>query len=133
MGSDAKPEAWMTTRTLNPQYLVDLVQGDAKFIKRIIDVLRASLPSQIADYQNAVLASASAEQLCQLAHRIKGSAGDVGGEQLRLLAEVCEQAGRRGDAAFCRDHSRAMDLCAQQLLEAVNHCDWEIESKKITP
>lgn len=84
-------------KTFDWSALLDKLGGDEEFVKSLLAVaLRSSgpLPGEL----RAACAQADLPALARLAHKVKGTAGDIVAEPLRERARVAEMAAREGAA-----------------------------------
>ena len=83
-------------RTFDAQALLDKFGGDEEFVRSLLDVtLRASgtVPRDL----RAACAAADFESLARLAHKVKGTAGDVVATTLQARAREAELAARAAE------------------------------------
>jgi len=70
-----------------PPWLLELVSGDDSLIVELIDVFKTATETDLQQMR-AALAAGDVQKLRANAHRVKGSAKQVGAE---ALAEVCQE------------------------------------------
>lgn len=78
--------------------VVEMVHDDAEVLDQLVDVFTAEVPARLDDLRAAVRAGDAAEA-AWLAHRVRGSALNLGATRLAELAEGLEQCAERGDVA----------------------------------
>ena len=74
------------------------MMGDEEFAHEVAAEFVKELPTLIGALEDWVR-EASLESIWKEAHKIKGSAANVGGEALRDIALKVEQAGKAGNSA----------------------------------
>jgi HPt (histidine-containing phosphotransfer) domain-containing protein len=80
----------------NREALMQRVMDDEELAKTIVEGFLAELPNQISALKLAV-ETGDGKQSAELAHRLRGAAGTIGGEALHAVATELEQAGNAGD------------------------------------
>ena len=78
--------------------LLDKLGGDAGFVRGLLAVALRSTRAAPGELREAC-AAADYERLARLAHKVKGTAGDLVAEPLRLQASDAELAARRHDVS----------------------------------
>lgn len=100
--------------------LVTKLGGDEAFARALLGVAQrssAALPAEL----RAAAASAEFEAMARLAHKVKGTAGDICATELRAAASAAEQAARQAapeSPARLRDVADQLDGLLRDL-EAV--------------
>ncbi len=91
-----------TSPTLNPeaiQALRDLSpEGDAEFLRELIDIYLADTPKQLAQLEEA-LTKQDAALATRAAHSIKGSSGNFGAQEFARLAQEMESHAKANNLA----------------------------------
>jgi two-component system sensor histidine kinase/response regulator len=85
-----------TFRTFDPEALLDKFGGDEEFIRSLLGVTLHSsgtLPTEL----RAACAAADFGALARLAHKVKGTAGDIVATTLQSCAREAELAARASD------------------------------------
>lgn len=77
------------------QNLVELDEGGHELLSEMIAIFRDDTPRRIRDIL-AAIAQGNAEGLSRAGHALKGGAGALGAEAIRLLAAEMETLGRSG-------------------------------------
>ncbi len=72
--------------------------GDESFVVEIVQMFREDTPPHLAELDEAA-AVGDAGRLGKIAHGLKGSAGNFGAKQFRLLTERIEALAKAGDLA----------------------------------
>lgn len=85
------PEAIAALRSLSPE-------GDASFLRELIDIFLADTPKQLGSLE-AALAARNQEGVIRAAHTIKGSSGNFGAMQFAQVAQKIESFGKANDLA----------------------------------
>ena len=78
------------------QSLCDLAAGDSEFIVSVIDAFLPQLEAIPGDLEEA-LAAGDAPSVAKLSHSLKGSAANVGAQDVSDLCRTIEMAARDGD------------------------------------
>jgi two-component system sensor histidine kinase/response regulator len=78
------------------QALCDLAAGDNEFIVSVIDAFLPQLQKIPGELHQALVAGDS-DTLKKVAHSLKGSAGNVGAEDVSQLCRQIEEAGQDGN------------------------------------
>lgn len=77
-------------------HLRELAAGDDSFLVSVIDAFLPQL-ERIPDALKAAVADDTPQKVAELAHSLKGSAGNVGAEDVSKLCLAIEQLARDGD------------------------------------
>lgn len=77
-------------------HLKDLAAGDASFLASVIDAFLPQL-GRIPEALRQAAADGTPQAVAELAHSLKGSAGNVGAEDVSQLCLEIEQLARGGD------------------------------------
>jgi HPt (histidine-containing phosphotransfer) domain-containing protein len=78
-----------------------LTGGDGELTREFLGIFEEDMFAQLDRLEEAA-SSGDLRQIESVAHRIKGSAGDVGGIQVQRLAAEIEQGARQGLLDQCR-------------------------------
>ncbi len=98
--------------------LLERVMNDTGMLRVLIAGFLADLPGDIRQLQ-AFAAAGEARKFGEQAHKIKSGCAGMGGEALRALAEVLEQAGKAGDLATIAARLPEVDAQVAALQEAM--------------
>jgi HPt (histidine-containing phosphotransfer) domain-containing protein len=101
---------------------IQRMMGDEGFAHEVAAGFLEELPALVSTLREQV-ARGDLHAICKQAHKIKGSAANVGGEALRDIAMELEQAGKIGDLAGVADRIPAFELQSTLLNEALRQ--WE--------
>jgi len=101
-------------------YLRQLGGADENFVRDLIALYVEDGGQRVAAIRNAIAANDPTE-LAAAAHGLKSSAGNMGAMQVRAIAEVLEQIGRKGSidgaaveaANLEAEHARAVECLHQ--------------------
>jgi len=111
-----------TSMTLNPeaiQALRDLSpDGDAEFLRELIDIYLADTPKQLAQLEEA-LAKNDAVLATRAAHSIKGSSGNFGAQEFARLAQEIEGHAKANNLAAVTAALPGFKLGFAQVAEAL--------------
>jgi HPt (histidine-containing phosphotransfer) domain-containing protein len=100
------------------QNLVDLDDGSHGLLSEMIAIFREDTPRRIQDILKAA-ADGNAEELSRAGHALKGGAGALGAEAMRLLAAELETLGRKGSTEAGADLPERLDAAFQASLAAL--------------
>lgn len=84
-----------TAAELNVERLEEISLGDEEFLKELVEVFLDDAAQQLVALSDAA-AAGDPEQVAGVAHRLKGSSGNVGAEQLQALCAALESDGLAG-------------------------------------
>lgn len=82
----------------NREAFLGRMMGDKEFAQEVATEFTKELPALMVEIEEQV-SDGALEPIWKSAHRIKGSAANVGGEVLKEVAFEIEQAGKAGDIA----------------------------------
>jgi len=124
--ASAEPPAPATTpadvaeavRVLNREVFLQCMMGDEEFARKVATRFLQDLPELITELKQRV-AQADLPSVCKQAHKIKGSAGNVGGEALKAVALEMEKAGKAGDLTGVTSRIPELELQTARLKEAL--------------
>jgi HPt (histidine-containing phosphotransfer) domain-containing protein len=108
--------------------LVELDDGAYGLVREMITIFREDTPRRIQDILTAA-AQGQAEELSRAGHAIKGGAGALGAEALRVLAAELEALGRGGESNAGPDLAERLETTFQDTLEALEAFVREGEAK----
>jgi PAS domain S-box-containing protein len=80
----------------NREVFLERMMGDEEFAREVVGGFVEELPALLSTLREQV-ALGDLESIWKQAHKIKGSAANVGGEMLKTVASELEQAGKAGD------------------------------------
>jgi PAS domain S-box-containing protein len=83
------------------------LMGDAGLVKTIIEAFLSDMPGQI-DALHSCVEAKDTRQAEQLAHKIKGAAGNVAARGLQKIAQAMEETARSGDLGKLEDGMDAL-------------------------
>ncbi len=86
---------------LDPDQIFQLMGDDEEMIKEFVEIFLNDVQVQIGKLEEE-MQSGRCEAIERLAHRIKGSAGDVGGRRLSQVARKIEMAAKENSIEDCR-------------------------------
>ncbi len=93
----------------NLNYIKELSGGDASFQKKLIDVIKAELPSEILEYQNN-LKENKLKQAAQNVHKLKHKLGVLSIVEGYELAIVYEEELHNNDTSRKVEFNSLLDL-----------------------
>jgi PAS domain S-box-containing protein len=94
------------------------LMDDDDLIKSIAEAFLSDLPNDLKKLQAAV-EKRDMEQAAAIAHKIKGSSGNVGGMLLSASALIIEQAGKANDLQVVYDELPKLEQCVEQLIQSL--------------
>jgi HPt (histidine-containing phosphotransfer) domain-containing protein len=100
------------------QNLVELDDGGQGLLSEMIGIFRDDTPRRIQDIVEAA-AHGNAEELSRAGHALKGGAGALGANALRVLASELEALGRGGSTDAGPDLSTRLEATFQASLAAL--------------
>lgn len=106
--------------------LRDLAAGDNSFLESVIDAFLPQLESIPSELQ-AALAAADSRSVADLAHSLKGSAGNVGAEDVHQLCLSIENLARDENLAAASELAGRLEVAA-----AATHKAFEAEKAQLT-
>ena len=110
------------------QNLVELDDGGHGLLSEMIGIFREDTPRRIQDILSAAT-QGNAEELSRTGHALKGGAGALGANALRLLASDLEALGRGGSADAGPDLSLRLEATFQASLAALEAYACQLEGK----
>jgi CheY-like chemotaxis protein/HPt (histidine-containing phosphotransfer) domain-containing protein len=102
----------------NREAFLDRMMGDKEFALEVVAGFVKELPTQLIALREQV-ALGALEPIWKYAHKIKGSAANVGGEALSAVASEMEKAGKAGDLAKVVGSIDELELQAARLSDAL--------------
>ena len=109
--------------------LVELDDGAYGLVLEMIAIFREDTPRRIQDIL-AAAAKGDAEELSRAGHALKGGAGALGAEAMRILAADLEALGRGGDADVGPDLAERLDATFRDSLTALEAFVRDGEAKR---
>ena len=92
--------------------------GDERLAGRVLDGFLGDMPRQIQTLARFV-EGGNAREIEDQAHRIKGAAAAVSGEEMRAVALEMELAGKAGNVAVARERIGTLATQFERLQEAI--------------
>jgi PAS domain S-box-containing protein len=102
---------------------IERLMGDVALLGELVEQFTANLPSQL-DALKTALDQSDAETLRQEAHRLKGSAGNLGAKSIADDARRLEQVGLEGKLAEGHEAFRSLKESVLHLQSFVSQIDW---------
>jgi CheY-like chemotaxis protein len=121
---DIKPPAPVAALVFNREVFLERMMGDEEFAHEVVAEFVKELPTLIGALEDRVR-EANLESIWKEAHKIKGSAANVGGEALRDMALKVEQAGKAGNSAEVFHWIPEVEIQATRLIEALQR--WQVD------
>lgn len=103
---------------------MDVAAQDVDFLREIVDVYLADIPTQIAKLQ-AALGAGDVESAHRLAHTIKGASANIGAESILEVAAAIESAARNADLPRAAQLMPRLSPELHALQTAVENFRWE--------
>ncbi|MEW6363579.1 MAG: response regulator [Acidobacteriota bacterium] len=110
--------------TLDQTYVVEIAGGNTEAIRRLLDAFLEELAKQI-ERLSQTIAGGDLENACTYAHRLRGSAAQLGAGALAQAAGRIEDAARGGMPDLCRSGMRALIDERQILEKTLAAVDWQ--------
>ena len=98
---------------------MDRMMDDNELARKIVRSFLVELPKQVTALRSAIQA-ADCPKTVQLAHRLKGAAGTLGGELLQRLAAQMELAGRAGEGEKLGQFLPELEPVSRDLIQALS-------------
>ncbi|MBQ0796356.1 response regulator [Zhongshania sp.] len=118
--ANIEPAMWLPAKAL------DSAMGRPEVLKKLLELFCEQISTQLCDIENAY-AESDIEKITNIAHAVKGSAGQLQGIQLHQCAASLERAGKDNDThAISRHyeefqlHSQNLKACFEQYLHQAN-------------
>ena len=109
--------------------LVELDDGAYGLVQEMIAIFREDTPRRIQDILTAA-AQGHAEELSRAGHALKGGAGALGAEAMRVLASDLEALGRGGEFDAGPDLAERLEAVFRDTLTALEAFVREGEAKR---
>jgi len=109
---------------LDPNAIIQLIGNDPAMVREFIQIFLDDIPGQIMKLEKA-LEDNDWNQLRNQAHRIKGSAGDVGGKRLYRVALEVEHSARDGELDNCRTKVPKIGEAFEALRQKLDAQNWD--------
>jgi HPt (histidine-containing phosphotransfer) domain-containing protein len=93
--SDDASDDMVARSVFNAQRLIDICDGDQDFLAEIIDEFERSSDDLITEL-DAHVADGDLEAIRQVAHKLKGSSRNIGGDKLAAVCEELELCSKNG-------------------------------------
>ena len=125
-GKAPPPQAKIESLAFNREMFLERMMGDEEFARDVAAGFVKDLPTLLSALREE-FARGDLESIWKQAHKIKGSAANVGGEALREVALEVEQAGKAGDLAAVVHWMPELEKQSARLDEALK--EWAIEAR----
>ncbi len=113
----------------NREKFLERMMGDEEFAREVAGEFLKELPALVSILKQHV-AQSDLESIWKQAHKIKGSAANVGGEALRDVALKVEQAGKAGNSADAVQWAPELEIEAARLIDTLQCWQAELASSK---
>jgi PAS domain S-box-containing protein len=120
----ASPAVSRSVPVLDYADIVSRLGNDPELAAQLALTLHEDLPIQISRLEEAV-SRRQTELAGDLAHRIKGATGSVGGRALHDVAAIMESAGKAGDLVALESGLLQLQDEARRLMNALENTDWK--------
>ncbi len=117
-GNAPPPKPEIESLVFNSTVFLERMMGDEEFAREVAAGFVEELPSLLSTLKEE-FARGNLETIWKQAHKMKGSAANVGGETLRDAAMEVEQAGKTGDLARVAHWMPELETQAVRLDEAL--------------
>ena len=114
------PPQWTVadSKVFDMTSLLGRLMGDERLAGRVLDGFLGDMPRQIQTLARFV-EGGNAREIEDQAHRIKGAAAAVSGEEMRAVALEMELAGKAGNVAVARERIGTLATQFERLQEAI--------------
>ncbi|MFZ4618829.1 MAG: response regulator, partial [Rectinemataceae bacterium] len=112
------PPSVPSDMVFNELDFLERVMGDRKLARELMSAFLSDLPVLVAQL-GAAVNSGDGKEIRKMAHRLKGSAGNMGGEALYSYAAELEAAVRSGDDSSFPRLMEEIDRQGAELMEAL--------------
>ena len=112
------PEPESGSLVFNREKFLERMMGDEEFAREIVAGFVNEMPTLLAALREQV-ALGDPESIWKQAHKMKGSAANVGGELLADIASEIEQAGKAGDLEGIMRSIPELEMQSARLNEAL--------------
>ena len=119
-GQVASPQSQAAAVLLDREGVLHRVGRDVQFLSTMIEIFQEDSRTHLQQMRDAIQAN-NAIQLKESAHTIKGSAGNLGGEQLRTAAVVVEELAAKGQVAAAMPAVTIVERGIEDLVDARKH------------
>ncbi len=92
----------MIEKVFDAQRLDLLFGRDRSMVDEIVEIILADYPVTVTKLEQAI-DSGDIEEIRNTSHTLKGSLGNVGGNQPSKTARYINEAAKQGDVGTCRD------------------------------
>jgi HPt (histidine-containing phosphotransfer) domain-containing protein len=96
---------------VNVPRLMKLMDGNRDLLRKLVEVLEPTVASGLAGMKAAIAAD-DAPSLAALAHRLKGTFGNVAADEAVAAARTLEQMGKSGDLSGAADEMAKLEAAA---------------------
>ncbi len=117
-------------KALDIDWLLDATDNNMDFVRELAVDLLETTPEDMYEL-GRLLDMKSIKDIELVAHRIKGSANNMGAQQLGYCALQMENAAEKGDGHACRELLPAMHHAFNQLKLVIAQQDWNINQDTI--
>ena len=104
----------MSTPVFDKESALERIDGDEELLQELAEIVLEDLPSVLAEIRGAI-ESGDAGVVDSAAHKLKGSAGNLGGMTVLETAQVLESMGRKGDLSQAQEAFRSLEAEANKL------------------
>ena len=117
-------ETWENTdkSDFDPTVVLELLDGDVKAVQEIVAIFMEGVPAELEQLRKAA-ASKNTEQIAREAHKIKGSAANIGAltisETARKIENTLREEGTQVDGLVCQ-----LETDIQQLSRILDDYPW---------
>jgi signal transduction histidine kinase/DNA-binding response OmpR family regulator len=98
--------------------LLDRLMGDEELLQTVITIFLDDIPIQMADIKESVIRG-NADRVGSLAHKIKGAAANIGGDDFSRAAHEMEIAGKAGNATRIKKLLSRLEKAYVRLADAM--------------
>lgn len=93
---------------INLTEVLDRIDGDRELLLELIEIFFKTMPSLFQRLQTAVTVGYDTPETLRLIHELKGTAANLGAEELRRQARLYELSAQQGNQPQAQEHLTLM-------------------------
>jgi protein-histidine pros-kinase len=107
--------------------LMARLQGDTGILSEVVHIFAQELPNHLAAL-HAALDAGDANRIREVAHKLKGSVGNLGSKPAYRVASALEKAGASGDLSGSAETFEELSSLTKQLLDELTNMITSVSS-----
>lgn len=104
----------MSAPVFDKESAMERIDGDQELLQELAQIVLEDLPNLLEDIRSAI-ASGDASTVDAAAHKLKGSAGNLGGMSVLEASQLLESMGRAGDLSQAQEAFQNLEAEANKL------------------